>query len=366
MKHLLLVLLALAMAATGAHAQVRGEYLITNYGAKGDGAFDNAPIINELIGRISSKGGSIVIPHGDFRIDSSIVLDKNFVTIRGTGRGSKIVMGPAVTEGIYTPDASTRISGIEIRDLCISGTNWSIYQTAISINRANDGVLILNVACTDLHKGIWIKDADAGRIIGCAISRCESSLTISGGGVTVVNRNHFSGFSGGIAVEFLNLNRAQFTGNIISPDASTALSIRNSSHCNISGNTIQTWYTGAIELEGDMNSLSGNTIIAERVNGTWLTDPKNRDGHHGLIRIRGNDNLVTTSNITSGQPEGDIRVNVVSGARNTLRGLLVNGIGSDRKINVSPDAEWTRITHCAWPQETQLNGNSTARVIYDP
>ncbi len=68
----------------------------------------------------------------------------------------------------------------------------------------------------------------------------------------------------------------------------------------------------------------------------------------------------------SWQPVDDIRVNVVSGDRNMLRDLTIAANGSNKKINVYPVTTWTRITHCGWAAETQLNGNSTARVTYDP
>src|SRR4051812_30576951 len=85
---------------SAAFGQVRGEFLISNYGAKGDGSFDNAPIINNLVNGLPASGGTIVIPHGDFRINSAIILTKNYVTIRGMGRGSKITVGAGVHEGI--------------------------------------------------------------------------------------------------------------------------------------------------------------------------------------------------------------------------------------------------------------------------
>src|SRR2546426_900979 len=102
MKRILALLAVAVLVAPTARAQVRGEYLITNYGAKGDGSFDNAPIINGLINQLPNYGGSIVIPHGDFRINSNISIPagKNYVTIRGLGRGSRIILGTGAGAGI--------------------------------------------------------------------------------------------------------------------------------------------------------------------------------------------------------------------------------------------------------------------------
>ena len=68
----------------------------------------------------------------------------------------------------------------------------------------------------------------------------------------LVTRNRFSGFSGGITVELADLDRVQFSANIIAPDGHTALRLRNAHNCSISGNSITTWYTGAVEIDGNM------------------------------------------------------------------------------------------------------------------
>lgn len=365
MKSLLTALLFLATGLS-ASAQVRGEFLLTNHGGKGDGVFDNAPLINSLIDQLPNSGGSIVIPHGDFRIGTPVVVRKSFVTIRGLGRGSKLVVGTGVTDGILVPDEPTRISGVVVRDFHIAGTDWGLYQTGLKIDRANDGIHVDQMNFTGLSRGIFIRASDALQITGCNVTQSQSSLFLAGGIMGVVTRNRFSGYSGGITVELADLDRIHFSSNIVSPDGYTALQLRNAHNCNISGNSISSWYTGAIEIDGNMNCFSGNHLSAVQLNGQWLPDPRSRDGLWGLVRIRGNDNSVTSGSILSWQPENDIRVNVVSGERTTLRDLTIGAVGSNKKVNVDPAASWARVTHCGWPQETNLNGNPTARVVYDP
>ena len=362
----LLLPLLILLASLPAFAQVRGEFLLTNHGGKGDGVFDNAPIINTLIAQLPETGGSIVIPHGDFRISSPIVVRKSFVTLRGLGRGSKLVVGSGVTDGILMPDEATRISGVVVRDFHIAGTDWGLYQTGLKIDRGNDGIHVDQMHFTGLSRGIFIRASDALQITGCNVTQSQSSLFLSGGIMGLVTRNRFSGYSGGITVELADLDRLQFSANIVSPDGYIALQLRNAHNCNLSGNSISSWYTGAIEIDGNMNCLSGNHLTAVHVNGQWLADPRGRDGLWGLVRIAGNDNSFTSGSILSWQPENDIRVNVVSGERTTLRDLTIAALGSNKKINIDPAATRTRITHCGWPQETNLNGNPTARVVYDP
>ena len=365
MKSILTALLLVA-ACIPADAQVRGEFLLTNHGGKGDGVFDNAPVLNTLIDQLPNTGGSIVIPHGDFRIGAPVVVRKSFVTIRGLGRSSRLVVGSGVADGILVPDEATRISGVVLRDFHIAGTDWGIYQTGLKIDRGNDGIHVDQMNFTQLSRGIFIRASDALQVTGCNVSQSQSSLFLAGGIMGVVTRNRFSGYSGGITVELADLDRLQFSSNIISPDGHTALQLRNAHNCNLSGNSIRTWYTGAVEIDGNMNCLSGNQLSAVQVNGQWLPDPRGRDGLWGLVRIAGNDNSITAGSILSWQPENDIRVNVTGGERTTLRDLTIGAVGSNKKINVDPAANWPRITHCGWPQETNLNGNPTARVIYDP
>jgi hypothetical protein len=361
----LAAVLVFAMTAP-AFAQVRGEYLITNHGAKGDGSFDNAPIINNLINNLPNTGGSIVIPHGDFRIAGNIVVRKSYVTIRGLGRGSKIIVGAGVGVGIDVPDDSPRLSGLTIRDLQIAGTDWSVYQTGILVNRANDGLHINNVHCSNLRKGMYLRACDAGRVIGCTVLNCEGALHMQTGFQLVVSRSIFAGYSGGVAVEIQGLDRLQFTANVIEPDGYTSLWLHGVDNCNITGNTITTWYTGAIIVEGNMNTLSSNNISAVLAGGAWLSDPRGRDGLYGLVRISGNDNVFATNTLMSWQPVNDVRINVVSGDRNTLRDLTIAANGSNKKVQILTGAHDTRITHCGWASETLIDNSPSTRVTYDP
>lgn len=41
-----------------------GEFLVTDHGAKGDNAFDNAPVINALIAKFGASGGTNILGSG--------------------------------------------------------------------------------------------------------------------------------------------------------------------------------------------------------------------------------------------------------------------------------------------------------------
>src|SRR5437016_2973129 len=108
MEAVLAVLVLTAAASLPAHGQMQGEYLVTDYGAKGNNAFDNAPIINGLIAKFGSSGGTIVIPPGDFRVNSSIIVSNNYVTIRGVNYGQRSNVDPT-PPGVFGPSGGSKI-----------------------------------------------------------------------------------------------------------------------------------------------------------------------------------------------------------------------------------------------------------------
>ena len=363
------------------------EFLITDSGAIGNNSFDNAPLINSLISSLPPEGGVIVIPPGDFRINSPIVINgKNNVTIRGVNYGqrsnvdpwpggvagpaggSKLIIGSGVLSAITVYGSSADISGLVIRDLAIQGGDGGVYQTGIYIDRANADTRILDVSCINMKKGIFIRNASRATIGDCWLAECQSPLQMIGGTDNKVVDSSFGGQTGGVACDFNTQTRLLFAGNVIFPDANTGLFLTQANNCNIVGNTITGWFTGLVQIEGDMNSFTNNFVSAALdPGGNWPADPQSRDLWYGLIRISGNDNLVAACNILSWQPTDHVRIRNNSGARNTFRSLYIAANGSNKKIFVN-NASTTaaRITKSGWNTEVDLNGSPTARATYDP
>ena len=69
----------------GNHDQIEND--ITLAGAVGDGKTDCSEVINRMISELPENGGTIVIPEGDFVLDSPIVLTKSNVVIKGLNSG---------------------------------------------------------------------------------------------------------------------------------------------------------------------------------------------------------------------------------------------------------------------------------------
>jgi hypothetical protein len=377
----------LALVAGMAAPLHAAEFLITDHGAVGNNSFDNAPVINNLINALPAEGGVIVIPAGDFRIHSPIQIGgKSNVTIRGINYGqrsnvdpappgvagpaggSKIILGTGVQHGIAVFNGSPSIGGLIVRDLAIQGGDGPLYQTGIFIDRGNSATRIINVSCINTEKGAFIRDANRAVIEDCWIGECQSPLHLMTGQDNLVADSSFGGQPGGVCCDLNGQQRLIFSGNVIFPDANTGLFLTQSESCNISHNTITGWFTGLVQIEGNMNTFTNNNVTAVlEPGGSWPADPLGRDDQYGLIRISGNDNTVSSSIVMSWQPANHVRVRNHSGDRNLFRNLYIAANGSNRKIFVnSPSTTWTRITLSGWPSEIDLNGSATARITYDP
>lgn len=362
----------------------QGTLLITDYGAKGDNFFDNAPILNSLISGFGPEGGTLLIPAGDFRINSPVIVKSN-VTVRGINfgqrsnvdpspagvagppGGSKLILGAGVTSGILVPPQAPAVSGLAIRNLAFLGSDSSVYQVGISIDRANEFTCIEEVSCINLKKGVFLREAVKATVMKCWLAECENPLHLDTGRECMVADNLLGGRPGGVTCDFHAQDRLVFTGNNVFPDGHTVLWLTASNNCNVSHNMFTSWYTGMIQIEGNMNLFSHNTLTAVLLNGAWLPDPRGRDGFYGMVRVSGNDNVCESSTLYSWQPEGDCRIHCASGDRNVFRNLDIGALGSSRKIFVNGGlTSWTRITRCGLQSEIDLGGSSTARVRYDP
>ena len=362
-----------------------GEFLITDFGAKGDNGFDNAPIINSLIAGFGASGGTILVPAGEFRVNSPIVVDRNYVTIRGVNYGqrsnidstpsgvfgpsggSKIIVGAGVASGVAVYSSGPKILGLTIRDIGFQGSDGAVFQHGVFIDRDNQWTRISNINCVNLRKGIFLRQAEEALIEMCWLGEAEAPLHMDGGRDCILSDNEMGGQPAGVTCEVRHHDRLMFSGNEIFGDGYTNLWLNESNNCNVTHNTMYSWYTGLMLVTGNMNLIAHNNISGVvRTDGSWASDPRGRNGDYGLIRIAGNDNSLCDLSILSWQPAGDIRVNVLSGERNAFRNLWIGALTSARKIYNNPATSWTRLTLAGWANEIDTGGSPTVRVTYDP
>jgi len=362
-------------------------FVITNFGAVGDGKTDCSGIINNLINNLPVSGGTIIIPEGDFLLNNPIVIKRNFVTIKGLnpglrsnvdvllvslqnpGGGSKLILGNApVAVGVpILPDVNgmkNRISGVVIRNLLIAGKN-SNTGTGISILQDNDGIRIDNVIGINLHTGIVANAADAMIINSCWISEVRNSIRMTYGIQNMISNCQLGAQPGGITVNLTNQENMLVSGNHIYPDGDANLQLNNCSYTNVSSNNFQSYYVGIIELNGGHSNLLSSNMI-------WMRQPKDinrqlhgKSGDYGVLRVEGNSHFVTNNlvncdwAVATGDP---VSVRSVSGTGNSFHNNKFTNMDSNRLFLVN---ETTEIIHSAPPEKVAVEGDpEKVTIIY--
>ncbi len=165
------------------------------YGAIGDGVTDSAAAIRAAIAAAAnaSGGGTVYIPSGVYRIDSSITGGVSGVTIVGAGRGSTVIDNYSTDSAFITPEA---IRGYTISNLTIKGRSGSSNGILILGNFGH--IRIINVAINLFSapgsSGIYVDHAGGGidiyaenvRVDGGAVGFNINPVTTSNG-LTLIN-----------------------------------------------------------------------------------------------------------------------------------------------------------------------------------
>lgn len=337
------------------------EFVITNYGAVGDGKTDCSDIINDIISKLPASGGTIVIPEGEFLLNKPITINKNFITIKGLnsgirsnidvpvsdllhpGGGSKLLLGGAsMAINVPTiPDVGgrkNRISGLMVKNLLISGGTTS-KGVGINILQDNDGVRIENVIGINLNTGIVANNADAIIIKSCWISECRNSISMSGGIQNMITNCQLGAQPGGVTVKMTNQENFIFTSNHVYPDGDVNLQMNNCSYGNVSANNFQSYYLGIIELNDGSNNMISSNIIWMRSSSNQLRGKAN---DYGVIRISGNSNMISNNSITSNwvnAANNPVTIRSVSGTSNGYYNLKVSDVSSSRVLYVNETTE---------------------------
>lgn len=338
------------------------EYVITQYGAVGDGKSDCSVIINKLIEDLPASGGVIVIPEGDFVLDNPILIKKNFVTIKGLnpgmrsnidvanveelfgpGGGSKLILRKA-KYGIQIPKIpdvggnKNRISGVEIKNLMISGGTIN-NGTGIFVEYDNDRCLISNIIGINLNYGIVAHSADAMIIQDSWICEVQNSIEMIDGIQNMISNCQLGAQPSGVTCKLVNQENFLFTNNHIYPDGSKNLVLTNSERVNISNNNFKSYYVGILDVEGNNNLVNGNIF--------WLVGALDNqllghDGDYGIIRIAGNSNMLTSNTITcewNNAVKNPVTVCSVQGTGNLFSNLLIENQNSTKVFLVNESAK---------------------------
>lgn len=338
------------------------EYIITKYGAIGDGENDCSTIINKLIEDLPPSGGVIVIPEGDFVLDSPIIVNKSFVTIRGLntgmrsnidvvdihkllgpGGGSKLILRRANT-AILIPimpnlgGLKNRISGVEIKDLMISG-GASNNGIGIDVKYDNDRCRISNLIGINLNYGIRVKSADAMMIQDSWICEVQNSIEMTDGIQNMISNCQLGAQPSGITCKLVNQTNFLFTNNHIYPDGSKNLVLDNCEKINVTNNNFKSYYVGMLDINGNHNLVNGNIF--------WLADIfKNQfmgyNEDYGVIRVAGNFNMLSSNIVVCNWNNlsiDPVTVYSLAGKGNSFANLLIENQNSTRVFLVNESAK---------------------------
>ncbi len=345
----------------GVHSQIEND--ITLAGAVGDGQTDCSGVINQMIAELPAEGGVIVIPEGDFVLDSPIVLSKNNVVIKGLNSGfrsnidvkDESLVGPGGGSKLIVRNAASAItvdkeglSGIEIRNLMISGGTEN-NGAGILFDKATSGAKIDNVVGINLVTGVEIHQGTGLTISNCWICELSNSIVLKGGQNNTVKNCQLGAQPSGNTCSFTDENGLVISRNQIYPDGKSNLLMRNCNDAVISNNNFASYYTAIIDLEGNNNLIENNMIALTGAVGHQLLD---KTSNYGVVRIAGNDNRFATNSLKCEWAfPNAVTVRATEGKGNVFENCLITDVNSEQVFFVN---QYAAVTNCVADEKIKL------------
>ena len=150
----------------GAHGDggspLPGVFIVTQYGAKGDGVTDDIAAFNSAIADAAVAGGMVLVPGGVYLLSTKLDISSNLFTICGIGESS-ILRFTGATDGLFFQHTTPLLWGPRISNLRIETNNASggaaifLDQAAVfpDFLGAIQGAIIENVQIRVDGSGAW-------------------------------------------------------------------------------------------------------------------------------------------------------------------------------------------------------------------
>src|SRR5439155_905780 len=136
---------------------------VRDQGAVGDGAADDTGALIRTIGRVPASGGLVYLPHGTYRVTSTIGIARTNVWIFGSGPDATAIrLGDGANVDVLAIDAG----GCTVSNLTIDGNK--------AHNSAGAGILVDAVAANEMLENATVRDLHVVRTKGAGI-RIRSS-----------------------------------------------------------------------------------------------------------------------------------------------------------------------------------------------
>lgn len=327
----------------------------------GDPVQDIGEVLNGIIADIHSRqaeaaladggkpGAVIVIPPGDYRLRTQVVIDISFLRIEGYGHGftsssirfnvpesewpdlhelwpggSRIMVDLPLAKDASEIDGaafvvartgSPRISSVEFSGFCIDGLHFSADgssrdpentyvngKTAIYVASANDSFRITEMGFVYLENALTVCNADALSIHDNFIAECGSCVELRGWGqASKITDNLIGAGPDGYSIYAENHGGLLITANNVFPRGASSVHLESVSRSSVTANRLHSFYPGMVVLSGGSseNLVASNHLLRDHEPWTpFLGVDNGLDDLYGLVRVDGNDNSIIGNHVS--------------------------------------------------------------------
>lgn len=325
---------------------------ITQFGLPTDGSTDCADLINAIIADLPPEGGTILIPEGTFRLDSPILLTRNFVTLKGVNdeaalasadaRESRLVLGKAEYALHVAPVADmdgrkNRISGVEVSGLTLVG-KADHQGTGIFIEHDNDRLHFSNIKMENMYQGIKAQGCDAITLARIVATDVVSGIEMNGGIQNMVTNSVFGSAQGGVAAYISGESNLIFSHNKLTAKDDRCAAFIGCNRVNISDNEFAGNKMTFFDLNGQNNLISDNLFTVSKSDNQL----NGKEADYGVIRVKGEYNHFTSNKINVSWNDGienPVTVNAAEGENNRFSGCTIEDTNSNQVFYISESSE---------------------------
>lgn len=384
-------------------------YDVTTFPASISPHTDIGQVINEIMadirtqqsGQTTRPGAVIYIPPGHYTLATTAVIDRSFITVKGSGHGflseairddvdhsawtetlpgsSHVQIANANQVGFLvdksgSPGANGRLNSVVFQDFCIDGVSSSKPYTGangngkvgIKVQFDSDAVRVEGMGFVYLQEAVTIRNADAYSITNNFIGECGNGIRmINGSIVGKITNNYIVTPWGGHSIFIENVENCLISGNSLLWGA--RIQFKGVDRAVITGNKLVSNFSGMIVQETTCHEhlISGNHF--RRIFGDG--GPAPQDDLFGMVHLNGNDNAVSSNFFSFSVPSGSIVpsgatptiVLVKSGTRNFLSSNQLTSNVAVRHV-VDGSATSTKVLWSGSSSQLQDLGSGTALV----
>lgn len=353
----------------------------------GDPVQDIGEVLNSIIADIASRqsaaldadsgkpGAVIVIPPGDYRLRTQVIIDISFLRIEGFGHGftsssirfnvpekewpdlhelwpggSRILVDLPLSEDASEIDGAAfvvaragdpRISSVEFSGFCIDGLHFAADgssrdpentyvngKTGIYVASANDSFRITGMGFVYLEHALTVCNADALSIHDNFVAECGSCIELRGWGqASKITDNLIGAGPAGYSIYAENHGGLLITANNVFPRGASSVHLESVTRSSVTANRLHSFYPGMIVLSGGSseNLVASNHLLRDHEPWTpFLGIDNGLDDLYGLVRVDGSDNSIIGNHLSevidaaSIRPAGarPVAIRIASGSGN--------------------------------------------------